>query len=292
MGLGNYMQSHDKRFSKGFTLVELAVVLTIIALLIGGVLKGQEMIEDARVVSTVSQVHGYEAATLTFKKTYGDLPGDMPNAESRLPNCPDCDPQAGLATTGDGWIGRNNTLFVSGNGTNSSAAWVFQSYSSPSGDRRENRLFWGHLFAAGLITGITTTDISEPANFGTTLPAAKIGGGFLIGSIADRDASFSRMEGILLALVATEQASTSTRYLLTPLRAAQIDRKMDDGFPVSGNVQDASMFYRVPNTTTRPPGSPCRDLTPEMEEAGLTDLGYLEGEETSNTCNLVFKMRD
>ena len=49
---------------KGFTLVELAIVMTIIGLLIGGVLKGQELMENARVTSTVAQVKGYEGAAM------------------------------------------------------------------------------------------------------------------------------------------------------------------------------------------------------------------------------------
>lgn len=287
------MQNNAKPFSKGFTLVELAVVLTIIALLIGGVLKGQEMIEDARVVSTVAQVYSYEGATATFKKVYSELPGDMPEASDRLSNCPGCDP-AVAASAGDGWIGPTDTVFTSGSGNSSSLAWTWQGYSEGSGVKSENRLYWPHLYAAGLITGITTTDISEPASFGSTLPAARIGGGFLIGSIPSRTDAFARMEGIILALVPTELVSTATsqRYLLTPMRAAQIDRKMDDGFPLSGNVQDASIFHvPVALPASGLPASPCRDLTSSMGAAGLTQQGYLEGEETNRVCNLAFKIR-
>ncbi|MCC7488982.1 MAG: prepilin-type N-terminal cleavage/methylation domain-containing protein, partial [Gammaproteobacteria bacterium] len=37
------------RQQQGFTLVEIAIVLVIIGLMIGGVLKGQEMITNAKV---------------------------------------------------------------------------------------------------------------------------------------------------------------------------------------------------------------------------------------------------
>ena len=59
----------------GFTLVELAIVMIIIGLLIAGVLKGQELIGNARVTATVAQIKGIDAATSTFKDTYSDLPG-------------------------------------------------------------------------------------------------------------------------------------------------------------------------------------------------------------------------
>ncbi|MFH2045904.1 MAG: prepilin-type N-terminal cleavage/methylation domain-containing protein [Pseudomonadota bacterium] len=61
---------------KGFTLVEIAIVLVIIGLLIGGILKGQEMIQNARVKRVVKQADEMRAAYMTFLDKYGQLPGD------------------------------------------------------------------------------------------------------------------------------------------------------------------------------------------------------------------------
>src|ERR1700722_1138400 len=70
---------------KGFTLVELAIVLTIIGLLIGGILKGQQLITNARVTAQISQIKSVEAAATTFNDTYAGLPGDLATASVRLP---------------------------------------------------------------------------------------------------------------------------------------------------------------------------------------------------------------
>lgn len=60
----------------GFTLIEIAIVLVIIGLLIGGVLKGQAMIQNAKVKKVVKQADDFRAAVTTFFDKYGMYPGD------------------------------------------------------------------------------------------------------------------------------------------------------------------------------------------------------------------------
>jgi len=70
---------HLKRLRRdqgGFTLVEIAIVMVIIGLLIGGVLKGQAMIENAKVKRVVKQADELRAAVMTFYDKYGVYPGD------------------------------------------------------------------------------------------------------------------------------------------------------------------------------------------------------------------------
>lgn len=65
---------------KGFTLIEIAIVLVIIGLLVGGVLQGQELIENSRVKQAVKDMNGTAAAIFTYQDRYGRLPGDDGNA--------------------------------------------------------------------------------------------------------------------------------------------------------------------------------------------------------------------
>ena len=107
---------------KGFTLVELAIVMVIIGLLMGAILKGQAMIEDARIKRVISDINGMSAAYFTYLDRYSALPGDDPNATAR-------------------WAGVAN-----GNGSGAIAGNV----NTPSGESLEA---WQALRSAGLLSG-------------------------------------------------------------------------------------------------------------------------------------------
>lgn len=78
------------RKQHGFTLIEIAIVLVIIGLLLGGVLKGQELITSARVRNLISQQDGTKAAYFGFLDRYRALPGDYSQATTNIPNCASC----------------------------------------------------------------------------------------------------------------------------------------------------------------------------------------------------------
>lgn len=67
----------------GFTLIEIAIVLVIIGLLLGGVLKGQEMITNSKIKRTSNDYNGVAAAVYSYLDRYSALPGDDPNATAR-----------------------------------------------------------------------------------------------------------------------------------------------------------------------------------------------------------------
>ena len=107
------MKSHNlyNQLNKksGFTLVELAIVIVVIGLLVGGVLQGQELIKQANIRSQIAQFEDINRATFTFRAKYNALPGDMNNATSFWGDLIDIDnPTIGTTATcngnGDGII--------------------------------------------------------------------------------------------------------------------------------------------------------------------------------------------
>src|ERR1019366_8429308 len=88
----------------GFTLVELAIVMIIIGLLIGGVLKGQQLITNAQITATVAQIKAIDAATTSFKDQYNGMAGDITNANASLANCTVAPCYTAAVGDGDGKI--------------------------------------------------------------------------------------------------------------------------------------------------------------------------------------------
>src|SRR6266511_487407 len=106
------------RQQTGFTLIEIAIVLVIIGLLLGGVLKGQELITGARVRNLISQQDGVKAAYFGFLDRFRALPGDYSNASANI---------TGISTAGacaDATAGAGNG---NGNGQISAAGPAYES---------------------------------------------------------------------------------------------------------------------------------------------------------------------
>ena len=85
----------------GFTLVEIAIVLVIIGLLLGGILKGQELINNAKVRSVADRQNSLKAAWFGFVDRYNFIPGDSKRAAQLVPGAI---PRTGTlgTTAGDG----------------------------------------------------------------------------------------------------------------------------------------------------------------------------------------------
>ena len=73
-----------RKSQRGFTLIEIAIVLLIIGLLLGGVMKGQSMINSARVRSIANDLSGIEAAWISFQDRYRSIPGDYAQASTHI----------------------------------------------------------------------------------------------------------------------------------------------------------------------------------------------------------------
>jgi len=65
-----------RQSQRGFTLIELAIVLVIIGIILGAILKGQELIKNAQAKRLLNDLRGLEAAIWTFYDRYGRFPGD------------------------------------------------------------------------------------------------------------------------------------------------------------------------------------------------------------------------
>jgi len=116
---------------KGFTLVEIAIVLVIIGLLLGGILKGQEMITQAKIKNVMADFSGISAAYHGYQDRYRAIPGDDPNAAGRW---------GAPAVSGDG----NGIV---GGAYNAVCPAV------PVAADPESCKFWDHLRRAGFVAG-------------------------------------------------------------------------------------------------------------------------------------------
>jgi prepilin-type N-terminal cleavage/methylation domain-containing protein len=142
------------RKQSGFTLIEIAIVLVIIGLLLGGVLKGQELITSARVRNLISQQDGIKAAFFGFQDRFRAYPGDYASAYSTL-KCP----------TGSSCLNGN------GNGVVESTS-VQIPINGVQSEVHEEILAWMQLASAGFLNGsytmvagaTTANDTNTPKN--------------------------------------------------------------------------------------------------------------------------------
>lgn len=211
---------HDH--DNGFTLVELAIALMVIGLLIGGVLKGQELIDNARMTRVLRDIEGFKTATMIFQNTYGALPGDIKKPGSRLPNCS----EAPCSTIGDGngWIGPS--VCIASCGVSASAIMGM-----------ENRRYWLHLAVANLISGVDASGTSTEG-FGVNFPESPVGGGYVMVYSLDitPTSPYDTFHANALRMVSNLSATLFSYPVLTARQALQLDSKYDDGKPYKGHV--------------------------------------------------------
>ncbi len=183
----------------GFTLIELAIVLVIIGLLLGGVLRGQELINSAKVKNMARDFQNVQVYIYGYQDKFKALPGD----------------DAAVAThvTG-GTLGA--TVANRGNGV-INGAWN----TATNGD--ESCVFWQHVRLAGLAPGPTAVDCAA----GNTYQPRNADGGLIgIQSVA----GFASVTGMSGAYVVCSDA-------ILGKFAKQLDTTLDDGVGDTGSVR-------------------------------------------------------
>jgi len=135
----------------GFTLIELAIVLVIIGLLLGGVLRGQELINSAKVKNLAADFRSVPVFIYGYQDKFRRLPGDDSGAEAN--------------------VGVTATQIGNGNGV------IEGDWDSPSATV-ESTLFWLHIRKAGLAAGGVNPAI------GTFFPTNSEGGRIGVTSVS------------------------------------------------------------------------------------------------------------
>lgn len=314
---------------QGFTLLEMAIVVTIIAFIIGGVLAARAIITNAQLQTVMTDVNSITVATNNFKQLYQSLPGDFSGATTA-------------------WGGTTVQGFSITNGNNDGEItpinyYIGHNYGS---DTQENNQFWLHLQLAGMYSkplstpgyigvlyawtpclsqygaGLWLRNFVCYGSIGGTFPAGSIpGSGFSViwygtvpapGAYTTTDYAtaaprfFGNYGNVIVfgatgAAISTQTMEACSYYgvtvdcnitrdpVLAPDQAQAIDTKMDDGSPMTGKVR---AFAPTAYSQTAMGGT-ANQITPNCVLGPVYGIYiYNTVNNTSNQpyCSLIFVM--
>ncbi len=209
----------ERKKQKGLTLVEVAIILVVVGLAVGGVLKGQEMLTNAKLKRLQKDLSGIRVALNTYQDRYLQLPGDDGGAYLRFSIYSDgVDDPLEFEISGDGdgaidgdWIPAINT---------------------------ETANFWKHLRAAGLIPGDGDDD-TQPGNPYGGLIGIRDGSLLISGHVV----IFGAIEGPIAKLLESriDDGAPNTGRVQSDLDEASMDGDLASG--AGASYIDANRYY-------------------------------------------------
>lgn len=219
--------------SRAFTIVEVSVVVVIIAVIMAGILLGTDLMHNARVVKTLSQVDGLNKAVAAFRDKYHELPGDMPNAISFW----------GAESVCNATPFTRNPHKETCNGSGNSH--VGDILTDAGATTYEIFRAWQHLANSGMVEG-AYSGTRGSSSVSHAMPRVNIHEGPIEGSgytfyylySPAGDASHWPAKYGHVILFGKENPGTlNNGAVLTPQESFSLDTKIDDGHPARGTVR-------------------------------------------------------
>ena len=247
-----------------FSLVELSIVLVILGLLTGGILAGQSLIRAAELRAVGTEYNRFQAAFMTFRDKYFEIPGDSANATKFF----------GRMTTDSAcWFSPGTTVQSPGACNGTGDGMVGAAFGG-TGNIEESFQVWRHLMAAGLIEGnYNGRYISSSGNCdANNCPNAKLAGGAQW-ALWHRASPWNATQinpylSIGKSLSTGVTVPGSVGGIMSAEEVRNIDTKMDDGKPGIGAVHVRSTYLE------------CSDGTGSAAEYRLS--------QRDNTCYIEF----
>lgn len=205
---------------KGFSLVELSIVLVVIGLIVGGITAGVSIVKGSKLKSVMTDIESYKTALLNFRSQYDALPGDMLNAHAYFDDGADGVCGTDVQCNGNG----NRRIQIQNNGNDS------ESYRA-----------WQHLSLAGLVPGNFTGigyGSGKQADIGVNVPASKVAGGGY--SLVYSAWHSSQVKGNGIQFGSFRANNHTQKAVIAPRDAANIEKKIDDNNPEYGKVSTHS----------------------------------------------------